>query len=69
MSGEVDWSKLIPRPSSKFLLVACNECNTRQIVFDSAKTKTVCKECGAVLAYPSSGRADIVGKIVEEYSD
>lgn len=67
MSGEIDWSKLIPRPSSKYLLVACPDCDSRQIVFLHSKTKVTCKICGAMLVYPSSGKARIMGKIIEEY--
>ena len=67
MSGEIDWAKLIPRPSSKFLQVACPECDSKQIVFLHSKTKVTCKICGAVLADPSSGKAKIMGKIVDEY--
>ncbi|MEM2632723.1 MAG: 30S ribosomal protein S27e, partial [Nitrososphaerota archaeon] len=44
--SEVDWKKIIPRPKSRFLLVACQECNNEQIVFDSAKTKVTCRICG-----------------------
>ncbi|HIQ30373.1 MAG TPA: 30S ribosomal protein S27e [Candidatus Caldiarchaeum subterraneum] len=64
---ETDWSRLIPKPRSKFLLVVCNECNNKQVVFDSAKIEVKCNVCGAPIAYPSGGKAIITGKIVEAY--
>ncbi|MDJ0269878.1 MAG: 30S ribosomal protein S27e [Aigarchaeota archaeon] len=57
----------MPKPTSKFLVVICNECNNRQIVFDSAKIQVKCNVCGAVLAQPSGGKAIITGKVVEAY--
>ncbi|MEM0440266.1 MAG: 30S ribosomal protein S27e [Candidatus Caldarchaeum sp.] len=56
------WSKYIPSPRSRFLIVSCNECGNSQIVFDSAKTVVKCNVCGAVLARPSGGKAIILGK-------
>jgi len=65
--SETEWSKLIPKPTSKFLLLICSECSNQQIVFDSAKTQVKCNVCGAVLAYPSGGKAVLTGKVVEVY--
>lgn len=63
----IDWSRLIPKPRSSFLLVQCNECGHRQTVFDSAKIDVSCQICGATLAKPSGGKAKILGKVVERY--
>jgi len=65
--SEIDWKKLIPRPRSRFLLVACQECNNEQMVFDSAKTKVNCRICGAPLALPRGGKAKILGKVIAVY--
>jgi len=63
--SEVDWSKLIPKPRSKFLLVQCNECGHRQVVFDHAKIEVKCQVCGATLAIPKGGKAKILGRVLE----
>jgi len=65
--SEIEWSKLIPKPRSSFLLVQCNECGNKQIVFDHAKTLVKCQVCGAILAEPRGGKAKILGKILERY--
>lgn len=67
MGKEIDWSKLIPKPTSRFLLVACDECNNKQIVFEHAKTLVRCRVCGSVLAEPRGGKAKILGKVLEVY--
>lgn len=64
---EVDWSKLIPKPRSSFLVVQCNECGHRQAVFDYAKIEVSCNVCGALLAKPRGGKAEILGKVVDKY--
>ncbi|MEM1944995.1 MAG: 30S ribosomal protein S27e [Nitrososphaerota archaeon] len=65
--SEVSWEKLIPKPSSRFLQVVCNECSNRQIVYDSAKIQIKCNVCGSVLAYPRGGKAHIVAKVERVY--
>ncbi len=62
-----DWSKLIPKPRSSFLLVECNECGNKQVVFDHAKIVVECLVCGATLARPRGGKAEILGKVLERY--
>ncbi|MEM1583465.1 MAG: 30S ribosomal protein S27e [Nitrososphaerota archaeon] len=64
---ETEWSRLILKPRSAFLLVQCNECGHRQTVFDHAKTEVYCQVCGAILAKPRGGKAEILGKVVESY--
>ena len=65
--SEADWERLIPKPSSKFLLVVCNECGNKQIVFDSAKIRVKCNVCGSILATPTGGRARITAKVERIY--
>jgi len=62
---EVDWERLIPKPRSRFLLVQCNECGHRQIVFDNAKIEVKCQVCSATLAIPKGGKAKILGRVLE----
>ena len=62
---EVEWEKLIPKPRSRFLLVQCNECGYRQIVFDNAKIEVKCQVCNATLALPKGGKAKILGRVLE----
>jgi small subunit ribosomal protein S27e len=62
---EVDWERLIPKPKSRFLLVQCNECGHRQIVFDNAKMEIRCQVCNATLAVPKGGKAKILGRVLE----
>ncbi|MEN2974122.1 MAG: 30S ribosomal protein S27e [Candidatus Caldarchaeales archaeon] len=63
----LDWTKLIPKPRSAFLLVQCNECGHKQVVFDCAKSEVPCQVCGAVIAKPKGGKAEILGKVVDRY--
>jgi len=62
---EIDWEKLIPKPRSRFLLVQCNECGHKQVVFDHAKLEVKCQVCGATLATPKGGKAKILGRVSE----
>ncbi len=64
---EIEWAKLIPKPRSSFLLVQCNECGHRQVVFDHAKTEVPCQVCGSILTKPTGGKAQILGKVLERY--
>ncbi len=59
-----EWEKLIPKPRSKFLRVKCPDCGNEQIVFSHATNVVHCNICGATLAEPSGGKAEIKGEIV-----
>ncbi len=59
-----EWSKLIPKPRSKFWRVRCLKCNNEQIIFSNATNKVSCNVCGGVLAEPACGRSKIKGEIV-----
>lgn len=50
---------------SKFLRIACTECNEPRIVFGDSKKKVVCAKCGKDLVLPQGGRAKILVKILE----
>ena len=51
---------------NKFLKVKCPDCENIQIVFSKASTHITCQVCGAKLAEPRGGNADLKGEIVGE---
>jgi len=57
---------LVPQPRSRFLLVVCNNCGSRQVVFSHATFPARCFSCGAQLVVPTGGKAKILGKIERE---
>jgi len=58
---------VIEMPESKFLLVVCNKCKNKQIIFNKPSTVVKCLNCGAVLAEPTGGKCKLVeAKIVKE---
>lgn len=59
-----EWEKLLPRPESKFIRVKCSDCGNEQVIFDHATNTVKCNVCGAVLAEPTGGRADVRGDVV-----
>ena len=50
--------------TSKFLKVKCNKCKNEQVIFSKAAGEVKCLVCGAVLAKPSGGRAEIDAKVL-----
>jgi small subunit ribosomal protein S27e len=58
--------ELIPKPKSEFLKVECPDCNKVQRIFNHASTEVRCLVCNCLLAKPSSGKATILGKIMED---
>jgi len=59
-----EWEKVIPKPRSSFLRVRCPDCGNEQVVFSHVATIVHCNICGAVLAEPTGGKADIKGEII-----
>ena len=53
----------IPKPSSKFLKVACGECGETQVVYSHASTEVICNSCGNIIAKPTGSIAKLHGKI------
>jgi small subunit ribosomal protein S27e len=53
----------IPKPSSKFQKVNCNECGELQIVYSHASQSVACNSCGSSIAEPTGSKAIINGKI------
>jgi small subunit ribosomal protein S27e len=52
--------------TSKFLKVEC-ECGNHQIVFNKACTIVKCIKCNKTLAKPTSGKAEILARVVEVF--
>lgn len=59
----------VPRPSSKFLKVACAKCKNEQIIFNKASTVVKCLVCGEILAVPTGGKAEIKAKIEQVFGN
>ncbi|HEV8594643.1 MAG TPA: 30S ribosomal protein S27e [Thermoplasmata archaeon] len=55
---------LIPQPRGRFLKVKCEDCGAEQILYDRAATPVVCLVCGATLARPTGGLAEIEGEVL-----
>ena len=54
---------VIPKPSSKFQKVNCNECGEVQVVYSHASTPVICNSCGNTIAESTGSKARINGKI------
>ena len=50
--------------SGRFLRVSCRDCGHEAIIFDRASTSIACSICGATLARPAGGRADLSGSTI-----
>ncbi len=53
---------------NSFVKVKCPDCGNEQVIFLRASTVVKCQVCGATIATPTGGKADIRGEIVEVYS-
>jgi len=56
--------ELIPKPRGNFIKVKCPECGNEQLIFDRANTVVNCNICGAVVAEPTGGKAEVKGTVV-----
>ena len=52
-------------PESQFLKVKCADCGNMQTIFNKSNIKISCNVCGATMAIPRGGIADIKGEIME----
>ncbi|MHA1713075.1 MAG: 30S ribosomal protein S27e [Candidatus Ranarchaeia archaeon] len=55
----------ISRPSSRFLVIRCPECNNEQTIFSHATHQVKCEVCGKVLSKPTGGKAILYGELVQ----
>ena len=51
---------------SRFLRVHCRDCGNEQIIFERATIIVNCSVCGATLARPAGGKAELTGATVAE---
>ncbi len=49
---------------AKFLRVNCRDCGHEAIIFERASTSIACSICGATLARPAGGKAQLVGSTI-----
>ena len=54
----------IPKPSSTFQKVSCNECGEQQIVYSHASTSIACNSCGNAITESTGSKSKINGKIL-----
>jgi len=57
--------KVIARPSSKFVKVACSKCKNEQIIFNKAACDVHCLVCDSTLAEKSGGKAVIKARVIQ----
>lgn len=53
---------------SRFLRVKCRDCGNEQVTFDRVATVVSCLVCGATVAEPTGGKADVKAEVVEVLS-
>ena len=51
---------------AKFLRVTCQDCGHVAIIFERAATHIPCSVCGATLARPAGGKAELVGSTITD---
>jgi small subunit ribosomal protein S27e len=61
----IEWKEIVPKPRSVFLQVKCPDCSNEQAIFSHAATIVVCNICGATLAEPTGGKAEVKAEIIE----
>lgn len=54
----------VPKPTSKFLKVGCDECGEVQVVYSHASTPATCNSCGNEITKSTGSAAQLNGKIL-----
>ncbi len=49
---------------AKFLRVNCKDCGNEVVIFERASTSIACSICGATLAQPAGGKAQLTGSTI-----
>lgn len=49
----------------RFIKVRCQACKNEQIMFEGATTEVKCLICGATIAKPMGGKAELKARLVE----
>lgn len=55
---------LIPKPHTTFILIQCNQCDEKKVVFSHTTADVYCKKCGAMLVKKTGSKAEILGKVI-----
>ncbi len=55
---------LIPKPNSSFILVQCNKCEKKRVIFTYTTTDINCESCHELIAKKTGARANILGKVL-----
>ncbi|MBL11741.1 MAG: 30S ribosomal protein S27e [Candidatus Thalassarchaeaceae archaeon] len=50
--------------AGRFLRVSCRDCGAETKIFERASTAVSCSVCGATLARPQGGKADLSGSTI-----
>lgn len=50
---------------TRFIRVRCQACKNEQVIFSGATTQVKCLICGAVIAEPKGGKAELKARLVE----
>ena len=51
--------------ASRILQVRCPDCDAEQTVFERTSSEIDCADCGATLASPTGGKAEVHGEVVD----
>lgn len=52
--------------TGEFVKVKCEGCKNEQVIFSKASGVVKCLVCGAVLARPKGGKAEVGAKVLSE---
>ena len=55
---------ILPKVKTRFLKVKCEDCMNEQIIFNKANLQVNCLVCGATIATPTGGKAEVRGKVL-----
>jgi small subunit ribosomal protein S27e len=52
--------------TGEFMKIKCADCGNVQVIFDRATTGVTCLICGATIAKPTGGKANMRGEFVSK---
>jgi len=55
----------VDKMTGGFIKTKCQDCGNEQVLFSKATTVVRCSVCGATIATPKGGKAELKGKVVE----
>ena len=51
--------------TGRFIKTKCQDCGNEQVLFNKVTTIIRCSVCGATMATPKGGKAELKGSVVE----